>query len=110
MPKAILAVYTNPADAAREDEFNAWYDEVHIPQVLALDGFVGATRHRLSSAQLGGGAEHKYVTFYEIDAPDVQAVLDGLSKSFASGAVTMSDAMSPGPVVVWEQLSSASST
>jgi len=108
MPKATLAVYANPADAAREDEFNAWYNDTHIPQVLALDGFVGATRHRLSSAQLGGTVEHKYVTFYEIDAPDVQAVLDGLSKGFANGAVTMSDAMSPGPVVVWEHLNTAS--
>jgi hypothetical protein len=106
MPNAILAVYADPADPAREDEFNAWYTDVHIPEVLALEGVVGATRYRLADAQLGRAGDHRYVTIYELDAPDLQAVLDGLMAGFGSGAVTMSDAMAPGPLVVWEQLSS----
>jgi len=103
MPKAVLAVYTNPASADREDEFNSWYDGTHIPEVLALDGFVGARRYRLSDVQFGGGSDHRYVTLYEVDAPDVQAALQGLMKSFRNGALTMSDSMAPGPLVVWDQ-------
>lgn len=40
MPEAVLAVYANPSDPARDDESNTWYTETHIPEVLALDGFV----------------------------------------------------------------------
>ncbi|MET0728667.1 MAG: hypothetical protein ABWZ76_10270 [Acidimicrobiales bacterium] len=62
MTDAILAVYANPADPTREDEFNAWYTDVHIPEVLALDGVVGATRYQLADAQLGSSGDHRYVT------------------------------------------------
>jgi len=32
----------------REDEFNEWYDNVHIPEALAVDGFVAAHRFKIS--------------------------------------------------------------
>jgi hypothetical protein len=105
MPKAIMAVYSNPADAAREDEYNSWYETTHVPEVLALPGFVGATRYRLADEQLGGESEHRYVAMYEIDADDVQATLNGLVEGFGAGKITMSDVIAPGPILVWEQVS-----
>jgi hypothetical protein len=103
MTKAVLAVYANAASPDQEGEFNTWYVGTHIPEVLALDGFVGARRFRLSEAQLGGGSDHQYVTMYDIDAPDVGAVLKGLTDGFKNGSVTFSATMSPGPVVVWDE-------
>lgn len=44
MPSAIVAVHANPSERAREDQFNDWYAGGHIAPLLALDGFVGATR------------------------------------------------------------------
>jgi hypothetical protein len=107
VPKAILAVYANPAAPEREDEFNTWYIETHIPEVLGLEGFVGARRYELSAAQLGGSSEHRYVTHYDIDAPDVQQALKSLTDGFRNGKVTMNDSMAPGPIVVWEERTSA---
>ena len=47
MSKAILNVFTNcPAD--QEEEFNRWYNEIHLPDILAIEGFVGARRYKLS--------------------------------------------------------------
>lgn len=57
---------------------------------------------------LGGWSDHEYVTLYAIDAPELQPVLDGLMTGFRQRSVTMSVTMSSGPIVVWEQLSSAS--
>lgn len=105
MPKAIMAVYSNPAEAAREDEYNAWYRDTHVPEVLALPGFVGATRYRLADAQLGGESEHRYVAMYEIDADDIQTALNGLVEGFGGGKITMSDVIAAGPILVWEQVS-----
>src|SRR3546814_431376 len=51
-------------DPKMEADFNAWYEEVHIPQLLACPGWLSATR-RIS---LDGGP--KYVAIYEITGPD----------------------------------------
>src|SRR5690348_10937338 len=32
---------------ALDGEFNAWYDEEHVPLRLAVDGFEGAARYRV---------------------------------------------------------------
>lgn len=53
--------------AELEDEFNAWYDEEHIPQRLALPQFGRALRYR----EFGGG--RRYLAVYEIDDMGVLA-------------------------------------
>jgi len=108
MTKATLVVYTNPSDPVREQEYNSWYDEVHLPEVLALEGFVAATRFRLADAGIEAGAQvpHRYLALYEVESEDLQTTLDAL----VAGAATMqmSDAlqMDPLPVtVLFEQIS-----
>ena len=51
------------ADRAREDEWNEWYDEVHVPDVLAMDGFVSATRWRLVTPAPYGA---NYLALYDV--------------------------------------------
>ncbi len=45
MPRGILFSQMQPPSAL-EGEFNAWYDEEHVPQRLAVPGFEGAVRYR----------------------------------------------------------------
>ncbi|HEY8523377.1 MAG TPA: hypothetical protein VIL48_00340 [Acidimicrobiales bacterium] len=40
----LMVVFTNAA-AGREDEFNEWYDTVHIPEVTAAMGITTVTRY-----------------------------------------------------------------
>ncbi len=40
MEKWYFAVYTNCLDASREKEFNEWYDNIHLPDVFEVPGFV----------------------------------------------------------------------
>lgn len=51
-------------DPEVEDDFNTWYDEVHIPEILACPGWLSATRRQC----LEGGP--KYVAIYEIEGPE----------------------------------------
>ena len=39
MERWLLALETNCTDPAREKEFNHWYDNVHLPDVLATPGY-----------------------------------------------------------------------
>lgn len=61
----------------REEEFNRWYDEVHMPEVASNPGFHRAwrLRHEPSASQLGE-ARHRYWAVYEIDDP--QNMVDAL--------------------------------
>ncbi|MFT4123847.1 MAG: hypothetical protein QM635_08445 [Microbacteriaceae bacterium] len=50
----------------RDGEFQDWYWGRHIPEILALPGFVGARCLRLEG-EPGPIAPYRYATIYEID-------------------------------------------
>lgn len=105
MPKAILFVTSAPASPEREDEYNDWYTNVHIPDILALDGFVSATRYKTANPPEGTPA---YAAIYELDADDPAAAVAGIGAAVRDGKVRMSDAISRDThpfMVVYEEIS-----
>ena len=90
MPLHNLVVFTNPAPG-RNAEFNTWYDEVHLRDVLGVDGFVAAQRFRLAEAQLVDDRSFEYLAIYEIEADDVGAALEALNSG--SSSMVISDAL-----------------
>jgi len=67
MPKkgsGIFLVYTDLGDPSLEAEFNAWYTNEHIPDLLKLPGFLDAARYQAVS----GGP--KYLAAYEVETTD----------------------------------------
>lgn len=93
MAKGIIYVETYPSSPDREQEYNTWYDEVHLPELVALDGFVSARRLRPVD---GDGP---YVALYEIEADDLQSVLQNMLDNARN--LHMSDALQfdPPPVM-----------
>ena len=55
MEKWINMVETNCSDPSREREFNDWYDNMHVPDVLKTPGFVAVTRYASREFQNGRG-------------------------------------------------------
>jgi len=90
--KSYLMVESYPSHPGRVEEFNQWYDQVHVPEVCAIDGFVGATRLAPATADGGG-----YVVLYELDG-DPEACVAGVKAAAAAGKFNMSDALSMGPI------------
>lgn len=78
MARWIYAVTTNSKDPAREQEFNDWYNNIHLPDVLETPGFVGARRYEIK-----GPAERKgkFLALYEIEADDVDKALVALQEN-----------------------------
>jgi hypothetical protein len=89
MTKGVILVESRPSSPDREQEYNTWYDEVHIPELLALDGIVAARRLRPVD---GDGP---YVALYEIEGDDLQAILDNMFAN--AGQLHMSDALQLDP-------------
>jgi hypothetical protein len=49
-----------------EDDFNAWYDEEHIPALAGVPGTLAARRYKASDS-----GSHTYVAIYHLVSPDV---------------------------------------
>jgi hypothetical protein len=84
MSKSVLVVTTRCTDPAREQEFNRWYDEQHIPAILSSRHFVAAQRYRLGGPASKSEPEATYLAIYEIDTDDVPAAMKALGESRAT--------------------------
>ena len=73
MEKNILVVLTNPV-AGKEDEYNRWYSEVHVREVVDIPGFVSAQRFQLTDAQMGPAGAHRYLAIYEVEGDPAEAL------------------------------------
>jgi hypothetical protein len=65
----LLLTMTEPRPSD-EDEFNAWYDTEHIPERLAIPGFVSARRW-VAAPRPGDEIHGKYLATYELASPEV---------------------------------------
>ena len=66
MNRGLLLTQTEPPPAM-EEEFNAWYDQEHLAERLAIPGFRSARRWVAE----GAPGEGKYLATYELDSPAV---------------------------------------
>jgi hypothetical protein len=92
MGKHILVVVTNPTSPEQEKEYNDWYTNKHLDDVLKVPGFVAAQRFRLtqdSAKPLTG----PYLAIYEMDCKDPKAAFEGLGKAADAGAMPMTSAI-----------------
>ena len=60
MAKSVLFVESKPASPEQVDEYHKWHDEIHVPEMLGIDGFVAARRWQPDGADT-------FITLYEID-------------------------------------------
>src|SRR4051794_26954101 len=61
--RAVLVVEIEVAESD-VDDLNRWYDEKHVPERLAMPGFVSA--RRFASTDKPG----RFLALYELDGPD----------------------------------------
>ena len=74
MTPSLLIVFMN-AKGGRDDEFNDWYTNVHIRDVMRLPGSTAVQRFRLGSPSYADKSAHRYLALYEI--ADRKACIQG---------------------------------
>lgn len=94
MTRHVLVVLSNAAPG-RDHEFNDWYDQEHLRDVLSVEGFVSAQRFCLSDAQLRPDEPppHRYLAIYEIEAPDLAVPLRQLLAGVTDGTIPLSETL-----------------
>lgn len=60
-------------DPTREDEYNDWYNNIHLPDTMETPGFIGARRYVQKEFRDGRG---KYLSVYEIETDDISKTME----------------------------------
>src|ERR1700722_12687271 len=89
MPKGVLVVETAPSSPDRDAEFNDFYNNTHLAEILRVPEFKSARRFR----RIGKG-EYPYLAIYEVEADDLGKVLPAMVEYGQRHGVTESDAVS----------------
>ena len=106
MKRYTWLVLTN-AETDREEDFERWYNEVHVPDLLRVPGVVGVTRGKLAKTQTSPGPtgiavapteqtrlKYSYLATYIIETDDLQSVLQTVADWAGTDKMVMSDALS----------------
>jgi hypothetical protein len=101
MSRSILVVISSPKPG-QEDEYNRWYTDQHLRDVLELPGFVSAQRFKLAVGPPTGGVPGSYLAIYEYESAgsdeDLQLAFTLLQNATQSGQIVISQAMDPAQV------------
>ena len=81
----LLVTLARCSDTARLAEWEAWWDDVHVPDVAAVTGATRVTRWRVVGAGTGPAAQgFTHVAFHDLaSAAALPAALDGLTVGLA---------------------------
>ncbi|RAY16936.1 hypothetical protein DPM19_01870 [Actinomadura craniellae] len=82
MPRGILYVESRPSSPEQLADFHRWYDETHVQEIVAVDGFVSARRF----APLGD--DGPFIAIYEIEADDVETAQAKLAEATKAGGIS----------------------
>lgn len=84
-----LIVFTSPVEG-REKEFNDWYDNIHLPEFVALPGVLSG--QRFSAAPTGPPAKTSYAAIYQLSG-DPAEVMKAMDAGIKNGSMHMSDTL-----------------
>jgi hypothetical protein len=85
----VLVVYSSPA-SGQESEYNQWYDEKHLKDVLKSPGFLSAQRFKLPDESDKAPC---YLALYEMQTEDPEAALAELTSRAGTPQMMISDAI-----------------
>jgi hypothetical protein len=99
MGKFVLLVQSQPRPG-QETEYHRWYEQQHIPDILAVAGVKSAARYAAVPTSFPG-PEMPYLAIYEIECDDPQALMAEMDRRGAAGLMPVSDAIDVERVKVW---------
>ncbi|HZQ57995.1 MAG TPA: hypothetical protein VFA84_08165 [Acidimicrobiales bacterium] len=97
----ILLVFSD-AVAGREAEYDEWYEHTHLPELLALPGFIAAQRwvRGEPAAQGFPVPAQGNLAIYELEG-DGEKALAAMMEAVGAGEVHMSDAIDLTTISMW---------
>lgn len=91
MPLYKMLILSRPS-AGREAQYDDWYQNVHLEQMLRLKGFTAAQRFKLQRS-LGDRQAQPYAAIYEIETDDLDSVLEELYREAGGQRLLIDEAL-----------------
>jgi hypothetical protein len=100
----IHLAFANPAPG-KEAEFEDWYENVHVPDLLKVEGYISGQRFRLSEKQKPTLNEptlrimptHRHLTIYELDCSP-ETYIERTKEALKKGIISHSNVVAPDSV------------
>ncbi len=93
MQKYNFMVLTNAVEG-RDDEFNEWYSNTHLDDVLKVPGITAAQRFKLSKHQREARPyPYEYLAIYECETDDVRKIIAELKARSGTAAMPTSGSL-----------------
>jgi len=103
VPRYKLLALTAPVSSEREGEFNDWYQNVHLDQLVAIKGIKSAQRFRLA-INVGEGEASPYLAIYDIETDDIEGVMKDIASRAGTERMVMSEALAAPKAIVYQEL------
>ena len=86
-----FVVFTKPVPG-RDEEFNAWYNGTHLPDMLKIEGFKEGQRFKiLRGVPPLESPSWEYFALYQIETDDIAAVMKSLKTRLGTADLPLSD-------------------
>lgn len=97
MTKGILYVESRPNSAEEVEAYHRWYNDTHVKEIVAVEGFLSARRYEPV------GDDGPFIAVYEFEADDVETVQQRLGEATRTIPHTrpVGVSMDPPPTVRW---------
>ena len=86
-----IVALTGPVKG-KEAEYHKWYEEVHIPEVLAFPGVKSVQRYKQVTTLMGEDA-NPWLAIFDVELNDSKTLLDAMKKAGEQGTSTETDAV-----------------
>jgi len=97
----LILILTEPTEG-QEDEFNDYYENTHLDEVIETAGWSSAQRFKLAG-QAGADCPLPYLAVYEAEGEDAQSIIDGMNETRGQRAQSGSINKKTGRVWVFEE-------
>lgn len=77
----ILVAMNGPTPDGDPAELDRWYAEVHMPDLLSVDGIISARRFETVKGMVPHNELWPNVALYEIETDDIAKVSEGMQKN-----------------------------
>ena len=91
MARYRLVVFTDPVKG-REAEYNNWYDNRHLGDVVSFPSFLTAQRFKCAHI-VRGAVPNRYLAIYEMDAADPAGAVTDMMNRYGSADFPASEAL-----------------
>ena len=81
--KTYFIVMSNPIKG-KENEYNEWYSNTHLQEIVKINGFISAQRFKLTDEQHMEDQTYKYMAIYEIENENIGDSIKKLNEAAES--------------------------